>query len=68
MEYYSALKMSEILPFAATRMDQEILIVTDVSQTKNDINELTYKVEIELQIWKINLQLPERKGRGDQEG
>ena len=37
MEYYSALKMSEILPFAATRMDQEILIVTDVSQTKNDI-------------------------------
>ena len=37
MEYYSALKMGEILPFAATRMDQGILIVTDVSQTKNDI-------------------------------
>ena len=31
------MKMSEILPFAATWMDQEILIVSDVSQTKNDI-------------------------------
>ena len=36
MEYYSAIKNNEIMPFAATRMDLEILILSEVSQKKKD--------------------------------
>ena len=36
MEYYSAIKKSEIMPFAATWMDLEILILSEVSQTEKD--------------------------------
>ena len=34
MEYYSAIKNNEIMPFAATRMDLEIIILREVSQRK----------------------------------
>ena len=37
MEYYSAIKKSEILPFAATWMDLEIIILSEVSQRKTNI-------------------------------
>ena len=56
IEYYSAMKKNEIMPFAATWMDLKIIILSEVSQTekdkyhmislicgnfkKNDINEL----------------------------
>ena len=33
-EYYSAIKMNEIMPFAATWMDVEIIILNEVSQRK----------------------------------
>ena len=33
VEYYSAIKKNEIMPFAATWMDLEIIIVSEVSQT-----------------------------------
>ena len=36
MEYYSAIKKDEIMPFAATRMDLEIVILSEVSQTEKD--------------------------------
>ena len=32
MEYYSAIKKNEITPFATTRMDLEIIILSEVSQ------------------------------------
>ena len=61
MEYDSAMKKNEIMPFAATWMDLEMIILSEVSQTeedkyhmisliygikKNDTNELIYKTEI----------------------
>ena len=36
MEYYSAIKKNEIMPFAATWMDLEIIILSEVSQKKRD--------------------------------
>ena len=36
MEYYSAIKKNEIMPFAATWMQLEIIIPSEVSQTEKD--------------------------------
>ena len=59
MEYYSAIKKNEIMPFAATWMGLEMIILNEVSQTlkdkfhmishmwnlKNGTNEPIYKTE-----------------------
>ena len=42
MEYYSAIKKSEILPLAATWMQLEIIILSEVSQTEKDKYDITY--------------------------
>ena len=42
MEYYSVIKKNEILPFAATWMDLEIIILSEVSQTEKDKYDVTY--------------------------
>ena len=36
MEYYSAIKKNQIMPFAATWMDLEIIILSEVSQKEKD--------------------------------
>ena len=36
MEYYSAIKKNVIMPFAATWMDLEIIILSEVNQTEKD--------------------------------
>ena len=36
VEYYSARKKNKIMPFAATWMDLEIVILNEVSQTEKD--------------------------------
>ena len=36
MEYYSAIKMNKIMPFAISQMDLENIILSEVSQTEKD--------------------------------
>ena len=65
MDYYSAIRKNKIMIFAATWMDLEIVILSEVSQTEKDkyhmillicgilkkgTNELIYKTEVELQM------------------
>nr|KAF6397013.1 hypothetical protein HJG63_009690 [Rousettus aegyptiacus] len=35
MEYYSAIRRDEVLPFATTWMDLEIIMLSEISQTKS---------------------------------
>ena len=61
MEYYSAIKKNEIMPFAATWMDLEIIIlksererqipydITYMCNLKYDTNELIYETETDSQ-------------------
>ena len=47
MEHYSAMKKNEIMSFAATWMDLEIIILSEVNQTqkyKNNIISLIYVI------------------------
>ena len=64
-QYYSTIRKNEIIPFAATWMDLEIVILSEISQTEkdtysmtslifrttknNDTNELIYKTETDSQ-------------------
>ena len=36
MEYYSVIKRKEMTPFAATRMDLDIIILSEISQKEKD--------------------------------
>ena len=36
MEYYSVIKKNEIMPFASTWMELDIIILSEVSQTKTN--------------------------------
>ena len=37
MEYYSAIKKNELVPFAATWMDTKLIILSKVTQRKTNI-------------------------------
>ena len=47
MEYYSAIRKNETMPFAATWMGLEIVMLSEVSQTKKEKYHMTsfiYKI------------------------
>ena len=47
MEYYSTIKKNKIMPFAATWMELETLILSEVSQKEKD----KYHLYLESNIW-----------------
>ena len=64
MQNYSAIEKEQDNAFAATQMDLEIIILSEVREEshmilcvkslKNDTNELIYKTEIDIQTQKTN--------------
>ena len=42
MEFYSAIKKNEIKPFAATWLNLEIVILSEVSQTEKEKYDIPY--------------------------
>ena len=49
MEYYSAIKKNEIMPFVATWMDLEITILSEVRKRKT--NTIRYHLHMGSKIW-----------------
>ena len=41
MQYYSAIEKNKIMPFTATWVDLELVVLSEVSQTKNDKYHMT---------------------------
>ena len=41
MEYYSAIKKNEIVPFASTWMELEGIMLSEISQSEKDNNHMT---------------------------
>ena len=78
VEYYSAIKNNEIMPFAATWMDLQVIILSKVSETEkdkyithmwnliflNDINELIYKTETRLTDFENKVMVTKGETRG----
>jgi len=66
MEYYSAIKKNTIMPFAATGMEQETLILSEVSQKEKD------KYQMISHIWNLtngtneSFHSKENDGHGEQ--
>ena len=77
MKYYSTFKKSEVTPLAATWIDLEMIILSDVRQRKtnitwyhvceiwkNDTNELIYKTDRPTDVENKLMVPKEERGRG----
>ena len=60
LEYYTAIKKHEVMPFAATWMDLEIIILSEVSQTEKKKYDITYIWNLKKMI-QMNLFLRKQK-------
>ena len=65
MEYYSATKKNEIMPFAATWMDLEIITLSEVSQSEKEmVYDITYvesKKTIQTNLYTTQIQTHRQK-------
>ena len=66
MEYYSAIKKNEVIPFAATLMDLEIIILSELSQRKTNIIYYCLYAQSKKKI-QMNIYLQSRKRLTDLE-
>ena len=65
MEYYSAIRRDEMLPFATTWMDFEIIMLSEISQTENrKSHDITYMWDINLKATNEQDKQTETHGRG----
>ena len=67
MKCYAAIPRNEIMPSAATRMDPEVIVLSEVSQTETtiimwnldyDTDELIYETVTDSQTQRTDLWLP----------
>ena len=63
MEDYSAINKNEIMPFAATWMDLEIIILSEVIQTEKDKYNIAYMQNIKKMI-QMNLSTKLKQTHG----
>ena len=84
MEYYSAIKKNEIMPFAVIWVDMEIIILSEISQTekykyhmrslrcgiskKSYTSELIYKTETDMDLENKFMVTIKDQGEGSREG
>ena len=72
MEHYAAIQKNEIMPFAATWMDLEIIILSEKEKEKchmwnpkQGTNEFIYKRETDSWTQRTDLWLPRKGGLGE---
>ena len=58
VEYYSAIKKNEILPFAMKWMELECIMLSEISQSERDKHHL-----ISLRMWNLRNRTDEHRGR-----
>ena len=63
VEYYSAIKKNETMPFAAPWMDLEIIILSEVSQTKTHSYDITYMGNLKKKMMQMNLFMKEKQAQ-----
>ena len=53
MEYYSATKKDEIMPFSATWMDLEIVVLSEVSQTEKEKHHMLSLIPLQTKLLEV---------------
>ena len=62
IEYYSAIKKNEIMPFAATWMDLKIFILSEISETEKEKYHMIFLIcRIEKEMIQLNLSTKEKQ-------
>ena len=61
MEYYSAIRKNKLMPFAATQIDLQCVILSEVCQTEKEKNRMTFLACGIYKVIHMNLQNRKRQ-------